>query len=445
MTQTAPLPPQNLDAEESVLGAMMLSPLAVEKAESEGLRPEDFYRESHGCMFRTALELSGAGNPVDAITLVEALRERKLLEKAGGQERVFEIANIVPSASNAGHYARIVRDAAAMRRLVRAGNNITRLGFEKPGDLTEVMAMAEAELTRAVASVGTAKAESIADGLDEMLAEIRHAYETGEAITGELTGFRTLDDQLGGFWPGQLVLLAARPSVGKSTLALNIAENFADRDALTLFITLEMSKYELQVRSLARAAGVDSKRLASGQMNADQAKKLGGAIPVVRGRDGTLLIQDSGDLTVSGVRAEARRLKRQKDLRLMVVDYLQLMNGTGQENRNQEVSAISRGLKLLARELEIPILALSQMSRAIEQRSEKRPQLSDLRESGSLEQDADVVLFLHQPADYDPDKEPDGTIEVIAAKARKGGTGTMTMSYNRSWSKLGDIGGGMIP
>jgi replicative DNA helicase len=214
---------------------------------------------------------------------------------------------------------------------------------------------------------------------------------------------------------------------------------------LTLFITLEMSKYELQVRSLARAAGVDSKRLASGQMNADQAKKLGGAIPVVRGRDGTLLIQDSGDLTVSGVRAEARRLKRQKDLRLMVVDYLQLMNGTGQENRNQEVSAISRGLKLLARELEIPILALSQMSRAIEQRSEKRPQLSDLRESGSLEQDADVVLFLHQPADYDPDKEPDGTIEVIAAKARKGGTGTMTMSYNRSWSKLGDIGGGMIP
>jgi replicative DNA helicase len=444
MTQTAPLPPQNLDAEESVLGAMMLSPLAVEKAESEGLRPEDFYRESHGCMFRTALELSGAGNPVDAITLVEALRERKLLEKAGGQERVFEIANIVPSASNAGHYARIVRDAAAMRRLVRAGNNITRLGFEKPGDLTEVMAMAEAELTRAVASVGTAKAESIADGLDEMLAEIRHAYETGEAITGELTGFRTLDDQLGGFWPGQLVLLAARPSVGKSTLALNIAENFADRG-----VDAVHHARDVEVRASGAELGAGGRRrLEAAGVRPDERRPGEEARrrrPVVKGRDGTLLIQDSGDLTVSGVRAEARRLKRQKDLRLMVVDYLQLMNGTGQENRNQEVSAISRGLKLLARELEIPILALSQMSRAIEQRSEKRPQLSDLRESGSLEQDADVVLFLHQPADYDPDKEPDGTIEVIAAKARKGGTGTMTMSYNRSWSKLGDIGGGMIP
>jgi replicative DNA helicase len=447
MTTTAPLPPQNLDAEESVLGAMMLNPIAIERViEATDLSAGDFYRESHGHIYRAILSLHAKNEPVDAITVTDELSSTGALEKAGGITRVHELAALVPAASNAPHYAKLVTKAAVGRALIRAGNNITRLGYELPGDTLDVFGMAEAELTQAVTHEAQAPAESVADGLDELIAEIREAYLTGVPITGYLTGFRCIDEQLGGLWPGQLVLVAARPSVGKSTLAQNIAENFADRGDPVLFASLEMSKMEMQIRALAREAGVDSKQLQSGQMTEAQAAKLGKAVPIVKAREDTFLIRARGDITIPSLRSEARRLKRLRDLRLIVVDYLQLMEGTGQENRTQEVSTISRGLKLLAQELDIPVLALSQMSRAIEQRSEKRPQLSDLRESGSLEQDADVVLFLHQASDYDPAKEPDGTVELIAAKARKGGTGGMTLAYNRSWSRMGDpAGGGMMP
>lgn len=436
--QTARVPPQNLDAEESVLGAMLLSPRAIEAVQESGLRAEDFYRESHGTVFQTAREMHDAGEEVDAITLADRLEATgRLKTLAGGSDRVHELAALVPAASNAGHYATIVVEMAALRRLIVAGGQITNLGWDRPGDLPDLMARAEAALTAAVTATSGARAETFGDGLSEMLAEIREAYLTGVAIFGVPTGYQSLDAQLSGLWPGQLLLLAARPGNGKSTLALNIAENFADRGDACLFVSLEMSKYELRLRSLARAAKVDSRILGTGQMSVEQAKKLGDSMSIVKGpRSDNLHIQDDGAASIASIRAEARRLKRQKDLKLIVVDYLQLMQGGGEEKRNDQISTISRNLKLLARELEIPILALSQMNREVENRQGNRPKLSDLRDSGSLEQDADVVLFIHSDSHYDPDVEPDGTVELIVAKQRKGPTGTVKMAYNRMWSSF---------
>lgn len=439
--ELARVPPQNLDAEESVLGAMMLSPLAVERVQDTSLRPDDFYRASHGVIFRAALDMADRQEPVDAITLVNELERRGEIAAAGGDNRIHELSAMVPAASNAAHYARIVVETAALRRLIRAGKNIETLGWDGPGDLAELMAQAEHELTTAVAATSRPSAEQFTEGLDAMLAEIREAYLSGVPIFGVPTGFHDLDQMLSGFWPGQLILLAARPANGKSTLALNIAENFADRGDTALFSSLEMSAYELRLRSIARAAKVDSRVLGTGQMNSDQAKKLGDALPVIRSRT-ALLIQDDGAASIQSIRAEARRLKRQEDLKLIVVDYLQLMQGGTEEKRNDQISTISRGLKLLARELEIPVLALSQMNREVENRADHRPKLSDLRDSGSLEQDADVVLFIHSDSQYDPAVEPDGTVEVIIAKQRKGPTGTVKMAYNRAWSRFNNLAHG---
>jgi replicative DNA helicase len=425
---------------------MLLSQSAIERADGEGLRPDDFYRASHGAIFQVVSELHAKGEPVDAITVSDALQVRGLLEKAGGAERVYELAAIVPSASNAGHWAKIVRQQAGLRRLIRAGEEITRLGWERPGELDDLLGMAETALSHAVAPTFTTQFASIADGLDEMIAGIEEAIATGKIKFGLKTDFYDLDQRLTGFHPGQLILVAARPSMGKSALAQNIAENVVDRGGKAAFVALEMSKAEVQLRSLSRAAGLDSKILRTGRVRPEDVPKFRAGAAAVKMRDGSLFIEDDASITVQKLRAEARRLQRTVGLDLLVVDYLQLMlSSQTKENRQQEISTISRGLKLLARELSIPVLALSQLNRNLETRDNKRPVLSDLRDSGSLEQDADVVLFIYRDDYYNPDSMDVGIAEIIVSKNRQGEGGSVKLRFKKETTEFQNLASGMSP
>lgn len=426
---------QNLEAEESVLGAMLFSTSAIEGC-SELLTPRDFYRESHGDIYNTILSLHAADLPVSAITVADELEKRGKLSQVGGKAKLAELVSLTPAASNAAHYAKIIRELSVVRGLLHAGQEIQKLATTRDGDLDLLLAKAEQALTE-VTMRHDATVAPLTDGLEELLGELRLAYSTGTPMTGEPTGFKDLDAMLLGLWPGQLVICAARPSQGKSTLALNIAENFCDRGVATLFMSLEMGRREFQLRSLARAARIDGLRLASGTLTEEEAARLKLGVETVRRRS-NMHLEEGGAVTVQQLAATAARLVRTHQVGLVVVDYIQLMSQPNAENRTNEVGAISRGLKLLARKLDVPVLALSQMSRAIESRSEKRPTLSDLRESGSLEQDADVVMFIHDESAYDADKPPSGTVEVIVAKNRRGPTDSVKMLYTRRLSSFYD-------
>ena len=415
---TAPVPPQNLDAEESVLGAMMLSPGAI-GAVSEILDAGDFYRETHATIYRAALGLYAKGEPVDAITLVDELDRLSKLADVGGQERVHELAALVPATSNAAHYARIVHEMATLRGLIRAGNDIARLGFDRPGETIDLVDRAEQivfELSQQRVSSEFAHIDSL---LKDSFERITALYEAGSETTGTATGFKGLDRITSGFQPGNLIIVAARPSMGKSALALGMAANIAVRDEkpVALF-TLEMSKSEVTQRFMCSEGKVESQRLRTGKLAADDWPRLTAACDKLS--KAPIYVDDTGSITMMEIRSKLRRLKSQcPDLGLVIVDYLQLMtSGTNVENRVQEVSQISRSLKVLARDLEVPILALSQLSRAVEQRHDKRPILSDLRESGSIEQDADVVMFVYRDEYYNPeDTESAGIAELHRREA----------------------------
>jgi len=439
---TAPVPPQNLDAEESVLGAMMLSPGAI-GAVSEALSANDFYRGKHAKIYQAAIDLYARGDPVDAITLVDELERRGELEEIGGKVRIHELAAMVSAASNAGHYARIVRDQATLRGLLRAGSEIARLPIDREGDdATELVDRAEQivfDLSQSRVAGEFTKIDAL---LKESFERIAALYETGADITGVPSGFRELDKLTSGFQPGNLVILAARPSMGKSGLALCIAANLAVRhERPVALFTLEMSKAEVTQRLMCSEAKVESQRLRSGSLAPDDWPRLTAACD--RLAKTPLYIDDTGSITMMEIRSKARRLKmKEPDLALIIVDYLQLMTGGGNaENRVQEVSQISRSLKVLARDLDVPVLALSQLSRAVEQRHDKRPILSDLRESGSLEQDADLVLFIYRDEYYNGDESPDkGLAEVHLAKHRNGPTDTLKLSFMRRFAKFADSG-----
>ena len=437
---TAPVPPQNLDAEESVLGAMMLSPGAI-GAVSEALSATDFYRDSHAKIYRAALQLYGRGEPVDAITLVDELERRGELEGIGGKVRVHELAALVPAAANAGHYARIVREMATLRGLIRAGSEIARLGMDREGDdATELVDRAEQIIFDLSQSRVAGDFSHIEELLKESFERITALYESGADITGVGSGFTELDKLTSGFQPGNLVILAARPSMGKSGLALCIAANLAVRhDVPTALFTLEMSKSEVTQRLMCSEAKVESQRLRSGNLAPDDWPRLTAACD--RLAKAPVWVDDTGSITMMEIRSKARRLKmREPNLGLIVVDYLQLMtSGSNAENRVQEVSQISRALKVLARDLDVPVLALSQLSRAVEQRHDKRPILSDLRESGSLEQDADLVMFIYRDEYYNEDSPDQGLAEVHLAKHRNGPTGTVKLSFLRRFAKFADL------
>jgi replicative DNA helicase len=381
------------------------------------------------------------GKTVDAITLTDALDEQGKLEKVGGRVRLFELAALVPATANAHVYAEIVQQNAVFRRLIRAGGEIARLGWDRPGDANELLSKAETHLSSVVNATITSQFTNLSDGLHELMAEITEAQENGKPRMGLSSGYPDLDNILSGLHGGQLILIGARPGMGKSALGLNISENVADRGECVGFWSLEMSKIELQLRSVSRAARVDSKKLRQGRMTAEEFERVKRAVPTVQHRT-SLKAEDNPSTTLSQLRAQAKRLARTENLKLLVVDYLQLMvSAKNEENRNQEISQISRGLKLLARELNIPVIAMCQLNRNLEGRADKRPMLSDLRESGSLEQDADVVIFLYRDDYYNPEQDAaaQGIAEAIVAKNRMGPQETVKLTYTKQTTSFGTL------
>jgi replicative DNA helicase len=437
--QTQHVPPQNLEAEESVLGAMLISPGAI-GAVTEILSAEDFYRESHGTVYRAALALYQQGEPVDAITLVDSLEERGELEQVGGRARIHELAALVPATANAAHYARIVREMATLRGLVRAGSEIARLGQERPGETTDLVDRAEQIVFDLAQQRVTSDFSHIEGLLKESFERIMHLYEAGADVTGIPTGFKELDKLTSGFQPGNLIIIAARPSMGKSALALNMAQNLAVRHEIPVALfTLEMSKSEVTQRMMCAEAKVESQSLRTGKLKPEDWPRLTAACDKLM--KAPIWVDDTGSVTMMEIRSKSRRLKSREPKLGLIVDYLQLMtSGGNSENRVQEVSQISRQLKVLARDLEVPILALSQLSRAVEQRHDKRPILSDLRESGSIEQDADLVGFVYRDEYYNGEEsDSQGIAELILAKHRNGPTDTIKLSFLKRYAKFADL------
>ena len=439
-SQAAPVPPQNLEAEESVLGAMMLSPGAI-GAVSEVLDAGDFYRESHAKIYRAALALYAKGEPVDAITLADALAERAELDDVGGRPRIHELAALVPATANAAHYARIVHEMGTLRGLIRVGQEIARLGWERPGETTDLLDQAEQVLFDLSQGRVQGDFSHIEELLKESFERITALYEAGVDVTGVASGFRDLDKLTSGFQPGNLIIVAARPSMGKSALALCAAANVAVRNGVPVALfTLEMSKSEVTQRMMCSEGKVESQRLRTGKLAVDDWPRLTTACDKLA--KAPIYVDDTGSITMMEIRSKLRRLKmRSSDLGLVIVDYLQLMtSGTTVENRVQEVSQISRALKVLARDLDVPIVALSQLSRAVEQRHDKRPILSDLRESGSIEQDADLVIFVYRDEYYNPEEtDSAGVAELILAKHRNGATGIEKLAFQKRYAKFADL------
>jgi replicative DNA helicase len=401
----------------------------------------EFYRETHAKIYRAALALYAKGEPVDAITLVDELDERGDLEDAGGKVKVHELAALAPASANAGHYAQIVKEAATLRGLIRAGSEIARLGWERPGETAELVDRAEQVLFELSQEKATSEFAHIEALLKESFERITQLYESGADVTGIPSGYRDLDRITSGFQEGNLVIVAARPSMGKSALGLCMAANLAVRASVPVALfTLEMSKSEVTQRLMCSEAKVESQRLRTGKLSAEDWPRLTAACDKLA--KAPIYVDDTGSITMMEIRSKARRLKsKHPDLGLIIVDYLQLMtSGTSAENRVQEVSQISRSLKVLARDLDVPIVALSQLSRAVEQRHDKRPILSDLRESGSIEQDADIVMFVYRDEYYNgEDSDQQGLAEVIVAKHRNGPTDTVKLSFLKRYAKFSDL------
>jgi len=429
------VPPHSMEAEESVLGAVMLSPDAANEA-LERLHPDDFYRPGHQSIFEAVTRLYDGNQPIDAITVADMLRRSERLDRVGGVEYLTGLLERVPTTSNIAYYVRIVDEAASRRRLMRAGAEVGTLALQSDLPIDEVIDQAEARVFAvAERQVGDGLAP-IGPMLQATLERIEDLGTRGADITGLPTGFRDLDKMLAGLQAANLVVIAARPSMGKSALALNIAENVAAAGNPAAIFTLEMSREEVVARLLSSMSSVDSSRLRTGQLGPDMWQK------VVREASKLyqmpLYVDDSPDLTVTNIRAKCRRLKRHSGLGLVIVDYLQLMQGPSRsENRQQEIADISRSLKNLARELHVPVIAVSQLNRALEQRENKRPRLGDLRESGAIEQDADIVIFIYRDEYYSPDS-PDarGVAEVNVAKHRSGATGNVMMTFAAEFTRF---------
>lgn len=440
---SAPVPPQNLEAEESVLGAMMLSPQAIDAC-SEILVPLDFYRNTHAVIYRAALDLHTQGEAVDAITLTDHLAERGELSQGDDQgqvtkARIHELAALVPDMSRAAFWARIVKEQAQLRSLIRSGAEIQRLGWDRPGDVENLIDRAQ-ELAYELSPAATRTAtEQVSGPVNDAFRRMSDLFERGVEIVGVPSGFRSLDRITLGFEGGNLIVLAARPSMGKTALAMAVTANIAIRQGLPVAVfSMEMSKQELVQRLLACEAHVDLSRIrAPARMPPDAWPRLTAAAERIA--KAPILVNDTGGQTLLGIRSDLRRtLSRHPNLGLVVVDYLQLMEADA-ENRTQEVTKLSKGLKAIASDFGIPILALSQLSRAVEMRADKHPQLSDLRESGSIEQDANIVMFLYRDGYYhDESLTPDLT-DVTVAKNRNGSTGKAELMWKKTWATFTEV------
>ena len=431
-------PPHDVAAEQCVLGGMLLSKDAIADV-IEVIRPQDHYRPAHQVIHEVVLDLYGRGEPADAITVANELTRRGEIGRVGGAPYLHTLIASVPTAANAGYYARIVRERAVLRRLVEAGTRIVQFGYAGDADVDDLVDRAQAEVY-AITDKRTAEDyHSLADIMPGALDEIEAIGSRGGGMTGVPTGFADLDSLTNGLHPGQMIVIAARPAMGKSTLALDFARAAAIKTQLTTaFFSLEMGRNEITMRLLSAEARVGLHTMRTGQMSDDDWTRLARRMSEVA--DAPLFIDDSPNMSMMEIRAKCRRLKQRHDLKMVIIDYLQLMSSPKRvENRQQEVSEMSRSLKLLAKELEVPVIALSQLNRGPEQRTDKKPQLSDLRESGSIEQDADMVILLHREDVYERESPRAGEADLIVAKHRNGPTTTVTVAFQGHYSRFVDM------
>jgi replicative DNA helicase len=429
-------PPQDVIAEQSVLGGMLLSKDAISDV-VEILRERDFYRPAHELIYDAIVDLYGRGEPADPVTVSAELTKRGDLVRAGGAPYLHTLISSVPTAANAGYYAKIIRERAIMRRLVEAGTKIVQLGYTDEGEVDDAVDQAQAEVYAVTERRESEDYVQLSELLPAAYDEIEK-ISSGVAGEGVKTGFKDLDALTNGFHPGNMIVLAARPAVGKSTLGLDIARyaSIHKRETSVIF-SLEMSRSEITMRMLSAEARVPLNNIRSGQLGEEEWAKMARRMGEIS--DAPLFIDDSPNLSLMEIRAKSRRLKQRHDLKLIVIDYLQLMtSGKRVENRQQEVSEFSRQLKLLAKELNVPVVAISQLNRSPEQRSDKKPMLSDLRESGSIEQDADVVILLHREDLYDSQNRS-GEADLIVAKHRNGPTRTITESAQLHLARFTDM------
>jgi replicative DNA helicase len=438
-TTEAYVPPQNLEAEESVLGAMMVSEGSIAPVILDvRLDDDDFYRERHRLVFRAIKRLYERSEPIDALTVSELLTQQGELEEAGGRDGVSQLASTVPVPGNAGHYARIVKQNALLRRLLTASQRIQKSVHEREGEPQELVEQAESLLFKVAHEERAGDFHKLTEVLHDEVAKLEALAKGDIALTGVPSGFRDLDDMLGGFQRGNLIVVAARPAVGKSALVCNIAENVAAKQELPVaFFSLEMSETELAHRFIASRSRISNDKLRMGKVSSRDWPRVLRACNELE--SAPLWLDDSSDLSLLELRAKARRLAaNQGGLSLVIVDYMQLMRPEDPRiNRVEQVSQISRGLKILAGELNVPVIGLSQLSRAPEQRPDKRPMLSDLRESGQIEADSDVVMFIYRDAIYNDDADP-SEAEFIVAKHRNGRIGKIDAVFLEQYPRFAD-------
>ncbi len=428
------LPPQNIEAEQSVLGAVLIDPDVLFTV-MEMLRPEDFYRPAHQKIFQAMCRLMEEGQPVDLVTVTAALQDDGVLEEVGGITYLSELATTVPTSANVQTYAQIVEEKAMLRRLIAAATQIASAGYTGGEDAQMIIDEAERRILEISQRRHGSGFLNIKDVLMDTYERIEMLYTNKGGVTGIPTGYPDLDRMTSGLQNSDLIIVAARPSVGKTAFALNVAQNVALHAQVPVAIfSLEMPAIQLVQRMLSAEGNIDSHRLRSGYLEPADWEKL--TLAMASLSEAPIFIDDTPQVTVFDIRAKCRRLQAEHGLGLVVIDYLQLITGRGGENRQQEISDISRGLKGLARELNVPVIALSQLSRAVEQRQDKRPMLSDIRESGSIEQDADVVAFLYRDDYYNPDTDQPNVVEVIIGKQRNGPTGTVKLLYLKNYNKF---------
>jgi replicative DNA helicase len=431
-------PPHDLAAEQCVLGGMLLSKDAISDV-LEVIKGSDFYRPAHQIVHEVILDLYGRGEPADAVTVAAELTRRGDIGRMGGAPYLHTLIASVPTAANAGYYARIVRERAILRRLVEVGTRIVQLGYSGDGDADELVDRAEAEVYGVTDHRVSEDYAPLSEIMPSALDEIEAIGSRGGSLTGVPTGFADLDALTNGLHPGQMVVIAARPAIGKSTLALDLARAAAIHAGMTTVIfSLEMSRNEITMRLLSAEARVALHAMRTGGLGDEDWTRLARRMSEVA--DSPLFIDDSPNMSMMEIRAKCRRLKQRNDLKLVIIDYLQLMSSPKRvENRQQEVSELSRSLKLLAKELGVPVIALSQLNRGPEQRTDKRPMLSDLRESGSIEQDSDMVILLHREDAYERESPRAGEADFIVAKHRNGPTATVTVAFQGHYSRFVDM------
>lgn len=440
-TSTSSIPPQDTDAEASLLGALLIDPDAIVKV-ADSITPQDFYVEKHQRIYEATKQLYEKHSPIDVLTLANQLRSNGLLDIAGGSAYLTELTNFVPTAAHATHYAEIIAQKGMRRRLIKASQDITGLSYNESTSLKDLIEDAEARLFDVSKQHIKHDITSLEDILSESFERLDDLHKDKGKVRGVPTGFKDLDNILAGLQRSDLFVLAARPSMGKTALCLNIAHNVSiNNDLPVLLFSLEMSKEQLVDRMLAVESGVDAWALRTGNLSDADFEKIGQAMGSLS--EAQIFIDDTPAITVSDLRTKARREAHQRPLGLIVVDYLQLMSGGarfgGDGNRVQEISEISRGLKQVARELNVPLMALSQLSRSVENRSPQIPQLADLRESGSIEQDADVVAFIYREDYYNPDTDRQNITDILIKKHRNGPTGSVELYFDKNKQRFSSL------